>query len=89
MALEGVPAALRIICNGTSGLYIPARRAVQCMCGTCVRMRHDPRCAEWLVSPTEFERHAGMPSAKKWRYRWAGWGLVGLVGLGCGAGHVG
>jgi hypothetical protein len=80
VALRGVPPALMVCCNGNYGFYMVARRAIQCMCAHCQGVRKDPRCAEWLVSPTEYERHSGMPSAKKWRYRWAA-GYRGRGGL--------
>ncbi|KAI8466128.1 MAG: hypothetical protein J3K34DRAFT_485474 [Monoraphidium minutum] len=67
-ALRGVPAELAVAAAGNAGLYLVERRAVRCMCTGCVEVRRDPRCAEYVVSPTEFERHSGIPAAKKWRF---------------------
>lgn len=64
------PRALTISCNGNYGVYLVARHAVQCLCQGCRMSRAtEPQSECWLVSPTEFERHSGMPSAKKWRSR--------------------
>jgi hypothetical protein len=64
------PDALSVICNGNYGLYLVARRVVQCLCPTCKSIaRRHPNEDNYVVSPTEFERHSGMPTAKKWRQR--------------------
>lgn len=78
-ALTSAPEALRVVCNSNPGLYLVTRRAVECHCDTCSYIRKDPRCPEWLVSPTEYERHSGMPTAKKWRYRCAAAGRFACV----------
>jgi SAND domain len=65
------PRAVGVVCNENHGLYIVARRAVHCLCAVCIAARRaDPSGEGALVSPTEFERHSGLPSAKKWRVTW-------------------
>ena len=64
-----IPAALNVSCNGNYGIYLIARRGVQCMCLPCQSQRAVLPAAAWIMSPTEFERHSGMPTAKKWRMR--------------------
>lgn len=66
---NGLPQALNVSCNGNLGLYLLARRGVQCMCLPCQADRTTQPQAAWIMSPTEFERHSGMPTAKKWRMR--------------------
>jgi hypothetical protein len=68
-ATSGLPQALSVCCNGNYGLYLLARRGVQCMCMPCQAARVTQPQAAWIMSPTEFERHSGMPTAKKWRMR--------------------
>jgi hypothetical protein len=64
------PHALDVSCNGNYGRYLLDERAVQCLCASCNSKRSsDPCGGVWLVSPTEFERHSGMSTAKKWRTR--------------------
>jgi hypothetical protein len=66
---NGIPESLNVCCNGNYGVYLIQRRGVQCMCLPCQSERSaQPRTA-WIMSPTEFERHSGMPTAKKWRMR--------------------
>ena len=65
----GTPQALNVCCNGNYGIYLIARRGVQCMCLPCQSQRAALPVAAWIMSPTEFERHSGMPTAKKWRMR--------------------
>jgi hypothetical protein len=65
-----VPQALTICCNGNYGVYQLQRHSVQCLCKDCQSERStDASAAAWAMSPTEFERHSGMPTAKKWRIR--------------------
>eukprot|EP00775_Hariotina_reticulata_P000243 gene243-448_t len=65
---NGTQDPLTVICNGNYGLYLVARRAVQCFCSNCKSStKRDPNGDSCVVSPTEFERHSGMPTAKKWR----------------------
>lgn len=65
-----VPQALNVCCNGNFGVYMLAKRGVQCMCAACQQERAaEPSAAPWIMSPTEFERHSGLPAAKKWRMR--------------------
>eukprot|EP00878_Enallax_costatus_P035731 GHUV01039940.1.p1 GENE.GHUV01039940.1~~GHUV01039940.1.p1 ORF type:complete len:232 (+),score=38.58 GHUV01039940.1:620-1315(+) len=69
-AAEPYPEAVGIFCNGNHGVYLVNRRGVQCLCKVCQEnRRNNPNTDLWLVSPTEFERHSGMSSAKKWRSR--------------------
>ncbi|GBF88800.1 hypothetical protein Rsub_01701 [Raphidocelis subcapitata] len=63
------PAELQVAANGHAGLYVVARAAVRCLCVPCADARGaaDPRGGA-LMTPTEFERHAGVAAAKKWRF---------------------
>jgi hypothetical protein len=66
------PMALNVAANGNPGVYLVDQRAVRCLCAGCVTARLDPANAGYVISPTEFERHSGIPAAKKWRFRCAG-----------------
>lgn len=68
-AANSMPQALNVCCNGNYGIFLLARRGVQCMCMPCQADRVTQPQAAWIMSPTEFERHSGMPTAKKWRMR--------------------
>lgn len=69
VAAPAIPQALNVCCNGTFGVYVMHQRAVQCLCKQCQAERVASPNAAWVMSPTEFERHSGMPTAKKWRVR--------------------
>ncbi|KAF8060099.1 trx [Scenedesmus sp. PABB004] len=60
------PAALGVICNGSRGTYFVDRGAVQCRCRHCAAATARGTTRP-LMSPTEYERHTGMTTAKKWR----------------------
>jgi hypothetical protein len=53
-----------IECNGVRGVFILNSVCVQCRCSGCIRR---PSNQTRNLSPTEFERHAGMEATKKWR----------------------
>lgn len=77
---NAIPQALNVCCNGNYGIYLLARRGVQCMCAQCQSDRAAQPSGGWIMSPTEFERHSGMPTAKKWRMRWAWLGFLPVCG---------
>lgn len=51
-----------VVCNARHGVFLIVNQCVVCHCGDC---REEGRFG--TMSPTEFERHCGMSSAKKWR----------------------
>lgn len=73
LSSNAIPNSLNVCCNGNFGIYLLARRGVQCLCLQCSKERAAHPNATWIMSPTEFERHSGMPSAKKWRVRCVVW----------------
>jgi hypothetical protein len=58
------PSELLVVAKSNAGVYMVDRCAVRCACAACA-----PLGPSHLVSPTEFERHSGIPAAKKWRFR--------------------
>lgn len=58
------PAALLVTCNGNPRIYLQARQGMQCMCLPCQAQRPMQPQADWVMSPTQFERHSGLPSHK-------------------------
>ena len=63
------PMELNVAANGNPGVYLVERRAVRCLCAACLEARRaHPGAAAHVISPTEFERHSGIPAAKKWRF---------------------
>ena len=52
-------------CNGTPGTLLITTQAVVCKCPTCT-VSAGPQGGR-VMTPTEFERHAGMSASKKWR----------------------
>ncbi len=68
-AAAGVPPEINVSANANTGVYLVDRRAVRCFCAGCAEARRRLRGGgDHLVSPTEFERHSGIPAAKKWRF---------------------
>jgi hypothetical protein len=64
-AFAGVPAELQVACNGAPGAYLPAAGRVRCGCAGCGAKAPQLR----LLAPADFERHAGVSTARKWRTR--------------------
>jgi hypothetical protein len=77
------PMEVDVVANSNAGVYLVERRAVRCLCAGCAAARAaDPEgMADYVVSPTEFERHSGIPCAKKWRFRCGSWGCGGTPRL--------
>src|SRR5690348_11313674 len=74
---DSLPQHVRVVCNGTPGIFMLAENAVICGCQDCLAAlpAHLVQQPQLLitqhtarVSPTEFERHAGMGSTRKWRH---------------------
>ncbi|KXZ48744.1 hypothetical protein GPECTOR_25g328 [Gonium pectorale] len=60
---------VRVICNGNFGTFLLSTQAVHCHCGRCQAAgaaAGGPDAAP-TITPTEFERHSGLLTAKKWR----------------------
>ncbi|KAF6255264.1 hypothetical protein COO60DRAFT_235055 [Scenedesmus sp. NREL 46B-D3] len=64
---SSTPHVIDVVCNGNPGRYLLEAHSVRCMCQGCSSRRRQNGGEGWLVSPTEFERHSGMSTAKKWR----------------------
>ncbi len=70
------PDTVRVVCNGVPGLFLLTDSSVICGCRECAaalphHLLTQPRllmasCRS--ISPTEFERHAGMGATRKWRH---------------------
>lgn len=56
--------AVAVVCNGMQGLFLTEAQSIVCRCLSCSRSCPD---GSRVMSPTEFERHAGMAASKKWR----------------------
>lgn len=52
-----------VICNGNKGTFLVNTQTVMCCCNVCFR-RESKKSG---ITPTEFERHSGLGTAKKWR----------------------
>ena len=52
-------------CNGIPGTLLITTQAIVCKCPTCITTV-TPQGGR-VMTPTEFERHAGMQASKKWR----------------------
>ena len=57
---SAMPERLSVICNGVAAEYLTQTNQVLCHCSDCGGQAS-------LMSPTEFEKHAGMGQAKKWK----------------------
>ena len=55
-----MPEKLAVICNGVAADYYTRSNQVLCQCSDCAGEAK-------FMSPTEFEKHAGMGQAKKWK----------------------
>ena len=56
---------VNVLCNGTQGTLLITTQAIVCKCATCATVL-SPQGGR-VMTPTEFERHAGMAASKKWR----------------------
>ncbi len=76
MAGVGPPDTVRVLCNGVPGIFLLADSTVICGCTECAaalppELLHNPHLLVQTcrsISPTEFERHAGMGATRKWRH---------------------
>ena len=57
---SAMPETLAVICNGVAADYYTRSNQVLCQCSDCAGEAK-------FMSPTEFEKHAGMGQAKKWK----------------------
>ena len=55
-----LPETLAVICNGVAADYYTRLNQVMCQCSDCAGTNK-------YMTPTEFEKHAGMGQAKKWK----------------------
>ena len=55
-----LPATLAVVCNGVAADYYTRLNQVLCQCSECAGEQK-------YMTPTEFEKHAGMAQAKKWK----------------------
>jgi hypothetical protein len=54
------PERVQVVCNGVKGDFLTQEYRVVCLCTTC-------QGKEGSLTATEFEKHAGMGQAKKWK----------------------
>ncbi|KAI8109453.1 hypothetical protein M9434_000735 [Picochlorum sp. BPE23] len=59
--------AVEIECNGKNGLFRLDAQTCDCFCGMCSLIKTHMGKQELRMAPREFERHAGMAHAKKWK----------------------
>ena len=59
--------AMRIICNSKIGLFRLDKQTCDCFCDVCEVIKGYMNLKELDISPKEYERHAGMGHAKKWK----------------------
>ncbi|KAK9821807.1 hypothetical protein WJX81_008248 [Elliptochloris bilobata] len=64
----GAPREIGIVCNNARARFFPARQVCVCSCTTCVERARAAGVPYLEMSPTEFEKHAGMGASKKWKY---------------------
>lgn len=57
---------VHVTCNAVPGVYLLDDQAVVCGCAACTAAGKPS--GEHLISPTEFERHAGLGATRKWRH---------------------
>ncbi len=60
----------QITCNGNFGTFLLPSQSVQCFCSKCSAANSASQaagCGAPAITPTEFERHSGLLTAKKWR----------------------
>lgn len=62
----GCDCEVPVVCNGLTGKFLVAEQMFLCDCASCARKAL--KGAPLLMTPTEFERHAGMAASKKWKY---------------------
>ncbi|GFR52558.1 hypothetical protein Agub_g15146 [Astrephomene gubernaculifera] len=62
---------VQVTCNGTHGTFLLPSQTVQCHCARCSAASggedQQPQQPPTTITPTEFERHSGLLTAKKWR----------------------
>ena len=54
------PERVQVVCNGVKGDFLTQEYRVVCLCSTC-------QGQQGSLTATEFEKHAGMGQAKKWK----------------------
>ena len=59
--------AVEIECNGKLGLFRLDAQTCDCFCNVCALIKTHMGIQELRMAPREFERHAGMSHAKKWK----------------------
>jgi hypothetical protein len=52
----------RVCCNGNTGVFSLPAQVVECHCSRCLTAEGQAAG----ITPTEFERHSGLLTAKKW-----------------------
>lgn len=61
---------VQVTCNGNFGTFLLPSQSVQCFCSKCSAANSASQaagCSVPAITPTEFERHSGLLTAKKWR----------------------
>ena len=60
---------VEVQCNGMPGTLLITTQAIVCKCAECQKQPSAPQAGMGgrVMTPTEFERHSGMCSSKKWR----------------------
>lgn len=54
-------------CNGNIGTLLITTQAIVCKCAECTQSPCSVQRGGRVMTPTEFERHSGMSTSKKWR----------------------
>lgn len=58
------PPTVQVTCQGVNGTMLVAEQRVMCECSGCIRLP----AAQRTMTCTQFENHAGMGTAKKWKH---------------------
>ncbi|KAL4439949.1 hypothetical protein ABPG75_002950 [Micractinium tetrahymenae] len=59
---------VEVVCNVLAGTFLVERQMMACYCPQCKLKAAREGLRRIVVSPSEYERHAGMGQAKKWKW---------------------
>ncbi|KFM23217.1 PHD finger protein 11-like protein [Auxenochlorella protothecoides] len=63
-----LPECINIVCNNVKGVFWTSSQRLTCQCRDCAGLGEKLGVMPLQLTPTEFERHAGMAASKKWKY---------------------
>ncbi|KAL6774411.1 hypothetical protein ACKKBG_A24905 [Auxenochlorella protothecoides x Auxenochlorella symbiontica] len=63
-----LPECINVVCNNVKGVFWTSSQRLTCQCRDCAGLGEKLGVMPLQLTPTEFERHAGMAASKKWKY---------------------